>query len=465
MVPGLGPGWLAALLLALSLLCFWPGAVTYDGVEQYRQALTGRYDDWHPPIMARLWAILSLLGPGAGPMLCLQMIAYWLGLGALARALGGRRAFSVLAVGAFPPFLGWEAVVIKDAQMAGALMLAVGLIGHYRLREKPVSRWALIIASLCIAYATLVRANAAFSTIPLAVILFAPPTLSKTLRTMLIPLGIATALLASQVASHALFGARDSGVQRSEAIYDLAAIAVRSGDPDIVGLLPQDLATLVRVQCVKPLFWDRLFGRPDCARAVAAFRRESPHSLYLTLAGAALTHPGAYLAHRLAHLNATERWLVGRDWPLAAPPAHSEPNELGLADPVSPIARWCQGFAAWLVETPLTWPVIWCLVGLRGLFLTSSRAASPRRSLATALLVSALVQEASFAVLSISSDLRYHLWPMLAIALAGLILWKGQKPNRREWFFLVALGLVIAAGLVARTILPPSPEDYGALIA
>ena len=59
----------------------------YDTVAQYRQVLSGVYDDWHPPAMARVWALLTAFGPGATPMLVLQLATYWLGVGLIGGAL------------------------------------------------------------------------------------------------------------------------------------------------------------------------------------------------------------------------------------------------------------------------------------------------------------------------------------------------------------------------------------------
>ncbi len=133
----------------------------FDTIAQYRQMLSGTYNDWHPPVMARLWSLLAPLGPGAMPMLVVQLAAYWLGLGLLARALGGGKGWAVLAIGLFPLFLGWEATVLKDGQLAGALICATGLIGHWWLRERPIPIPAMAGALLCLAYAALVRSNAA----------------------------------------------------------------------------------------------------------------------------------------------------------------------------------------------------------------------------------------------------------------------------------------------------------------
>lgn len=77
----------AAALLLASLVVFAPGVAEYDSVEQFRQVLSGRYDDWHPPVMAWLWRRLLPFGDGATPLLVLQLTGYWLGLGLIAGAL------------------------------------------------------------------------------------------------------------------------------------------------------------------------------------------------------------------------------------------------------------------------------------------------------------------------------------------------------------------------------------------
>ncbi len=242
------PWWpaLAALaLLMLSLASFWPGVAMFDTVRQYEQVLSGRYNDWHPPVMARFWSLLLPLGRGTGPLFIAQLAAYWIGLGALAQALRGWKALAVLAIGASPVFLGWQIVVLKDAQMAGALVCATGLVAAFRLRGRRVP-WPVIgVVALCLIYATLLRANAAFSTVPLTVLLAVPAgrrgiALAATLC------GIPAAILASQIVNHAVLGARESGVSRSEAIYDLAAIAVRTGDAQASGIAPADIAALAR---------------------------------------------------------------------------------------------------------------------------------------------------------------------------------------------------------------------------
>ncbi|WP_255325586.1 MULTISPECIES: hypothetical protein [Sphingobium] len=451
---------LAALLfLICSLLFFWPGIAEYDTIVQYQQLLTRSYDDWHPPVMARLWSLLSFSGPGAAPLFVLQIATYWLGLGLLAQALGGRKAIALLLIGANPLLLGWLAIVIKDSQAIGALALATGIIGTYRLRNRPLPVPALLIAILCLAYATLLRANAAFSTVPLTMLLIPYPR-NGLARLAVTVAAIPAVLLLSQPINHGLLGARDSGVRRTQPIYDLAAIAVRTGDAP--SLPPQAAPSLAAHHCVLPLFWDPLGDAPDCAALIRAWDKAPVGPLYRLWASAALAHPVAYLAHRLAHLNSTERWLIPYHWPLAAPPAHGEPNRLGLASPANPLVIPWQKSAGWLTEMPVAWPIFWVVAALWGLWNLRGQPPSAPRDLALALFTSALFQEASFLALSISSDLRYHLWAMMASALGWLILWPPRPSLRATGPAILAFALLILSGTAARVMLPPpTAQDMG----
>jgi len=78
--------------------------------------------------------------------------------------------------------------------------------------------------------------------------------------------------------------------------------------------------------------------------------------------------------------------------------------------------------------------------------------------------VSALALEASFAVLSIASDLRYHLWPMIATAVAVVLLADRAPPRKILAVGASALLLVVASGIVARIGLPPAPQTYAGML-
>lgn len=448
-------GGAAALLCLLSLALFWPGYLAYDSLAQYAQATGGRYDDWHPPVMARLWSLFGARGPA--PMLIVQLGGYWLGLGLLAAALAahGRRAaaLAMLGIGLWPPLLGWQSAVLKDLQMAAALIAAVGVTGWWRLHGRAMPGWAIGAVALLCGYAMLVRANAPFAVVPLAVMLLPRPTGLR--RVALALFGVVLAIALAAPINHQLLRAERSGVERTQALYDLSGIGVASGDA-AVGLPPATLAAMRAKGCVRPYFWDPLGEPRRCEALVAPLHATPPATLYVRLATMILRHPIAYAGHRLAHLNSTERLWVPYRWPGAAPPVASEPNQLGFANPGKAAAGW-QRFAALLLETPLGWPIVWVVAALAGL-----RCAWRRRddALARALFTSALAIEASFAVISIASDLRYHLWTLAAT----LIGWVLLGPRRWPRALVLLLVAVIVIGGVARLLLPLSPQTYTGML-
>ena len=365
----------------------------------------------------------------------------------------------MLAVGAMPLFLGWQAVVLKDAQMVAALLAATGIVGWWRLAGRRVPPPAVAAVVVLIAYATLIRAYAVFASVPL-VVLLAPPR-GASVRLAMAAVGILAVLAISAPINHRLLGAVPTGVERTQALYDIAGIAVHAAPGATgTGLTPVETTALVERRCVRPYFWDPLGEPSRCNAMIDRLRHVTVPALYATLAVAIVRHPLAYAAHRLAHLNSTERWLVPWRWPGAAPPQQSEPNRLGLGSPVPLAARW-QALAGWIADTPLGWPAAWLMVALTALAVALGRQPAPRRDLALALIGSGLCLEASFALLSIASDLRYHLWPMIATALGVVLLRRNAPPSRRILTVgTAALALVIGAGVLARVVLPPPPQTY-----
>jgi hypothetical protein len=224
-------------------------------------------------------------------------------------------------------------------------------------------------------------------------------------------------------------------------------------------------AHIARKHCVKAYFWDPV-GDPSACGPVTDRANELPqHELYLDLARAAAAHPLAYAEHRLEHWNSTERWLVPPGLIDAGPPDEAEPNDEGLETPPSPLVPVWQAAAAFEAATPLGWPVVWTAVGLLLLPFACRRRGEPAGALALALLVSALILEASFLVISISSDLRYHLWPMTAAALALILLGDRLKLSRTAFIAGgVLLALIVAGGLITRNTLPPAPDSYEAML-
>jgi hypothetical protein len=460
-------GSLVALLIAAGASVFWPGVPMYDTVAQYGQVTSGEVDDWHPPIMVRLWQLLDALAPGTEPMFILQVGLYALGFALIAAALArmGRpyasAAAALLAVS--PLVLGWQTVVLKDAQMLAALVAAVGIVAHYRTRSLPIPLAVIAAVLLLGGYATLVRANALFATIPLLALLVERPS-SNVARASLAIVGIILLLALEPVINLRVLGASPSGVAKSQPLFDVAAIAVAQPGP-VAPFTSSERRQLKAKNCVSSFFWDPVGDPTACGPVTERANALSERELYLDLAGAAAAHPLDYAGHRLRHWNSTERWLVPPGLIGAAPPEEGEPNDLGLTTPKSALfPRW-QRISAWEAATPLGWPIVWTALALLLLPTAWRYRAEAQSRLALALIVSALALEASFLLISIASDLRYHLWTMVAAPLALIFLGKHLRTSPREWLTAGAvLAIIIAGGVFSRTMLPRAPSSYQAML-
>jgi hypothetical protein len=440
----------------------------YDTVSQYDQVLSGELTDWHPPVMVRLWQLLHPLGSGTAPMFVLQVALYGAGVAlvvaAFVRTGRWRSAVAVAILALSPLLLGWQMVVLKDGQMLGALIAAVGIVAYFRLAGRRVPAIAGIVAALLIAYATLVRANAIFATAPLVVLLLPRPG-SIVARGGIGLAAILALLLATCFIDQRIFGAEPSGVAKSQPLFDLAAIAVATPNSPSP-FAPAERAEIARRHCVKAYFWDPL-GEPSACEPVTERLDDQPErTLYLDLARAAAAHPISYAEHRLRHWNSTERWLVQPNLPEAAPPDEDEDNDLGLRSPQSPLMPAWQSVAAAEAGTPLGWPIVCTLAALLLVPGAWRRRSEPAGGLALALVASVLTLETSFLVISIASDIRYHLWSMTAAPLALILLSddiRFKRPAAAGAAILIAA--VIAGGLITRSTLPAAPDSYEAMIA
>ncbi|UZK66177.1 hypothetical protein [Sphingomonas sp. M1-B02] len=472
MMRGLAPearyGLAAALLCAVVLLFFWPGVAHYDSVAQYQQVVSGAYNDWHPPVMARLWSLSYALGwAGQGPMFALQTLLWWAGLGLLAAALArsGARiaALAVVALGLWPPLLGWQALVVKDGQMAAALVAATGIVAWKRFAERPVGWVATTAVLLLLGYALLVRANAVFAVAPLAVGLLAPGGWQAwRSRTVLIGAVALAALALSPLINARIFGAEPSGVAATQPLFDMAGIAHRAG-PHAVPMVPAETwQRLEAERCSSSVLWDNFSIGKRCDYIQRDLTGRPRQEIFAAWMRAIRAHPDAYLSHRLAHWNATMRWFVPWHFPQAVPQAESLPNRLGLATPGRQVIAFDR-VAGWLANSPLGAPILAFAAALAVLALAKP-AQITAHGLAVSLALSAVAMEASFLFLSIASDMRYHLWSMLAAWLSLILLLTQPLPWRRARIALLLLALIALTSLGARLLLPQIGDDYAALL-
>ncbi|MBV8463830.1 MAG: hypothetical protein JO368_11080, partial [Acidimicrobiales bacterium] len=148
-----------AAVTGLLTAVFWPGSMDPDTLDELHEAASGRYSDWHTPLLSALWRgpyLLGLRSPGFvlfGSLMCLQV-----GLYLILRVRFGR-VWSVALSSAcllFPPITGFAVHNGRDAWFAALLVAAFGLLTRAARTEGRARGWALalsIVASLLVAAA------------------------------------------------------------------------------------------------------------------------------------------------------------------------------------------------------------------------------------------------------------------------------------------------------------------------
>jgi hypothetical protein len=456
-------GLLASLVVALfafNVLLHYPGTLNNDSINQYAEAVSGRYTDWHPPIMAWLWSMLRLFADGPAPFLVLHLVLYWAGFGLMAdgiRRAGQPRTGLLMALaGAFPPFLYLNGVIGKDVGMAVFWLAAVGLMFWFRAQGRRIPLpWGAVIGVLVL-YGTLVRSNALFALGPLLFYALAPAHWLRGARLMAGALVVAVlAIPLTQQLNRVMFHPKERDPVHSLFLYDLAGIAAQEHAP---GLL-EPRATLSASDlkaCYTPYWWDPLSPWGPCAALVhrpdtdhATLGAGLPEQWIKTIAA----HPLAYAVHRLKHFNSEILFAVPLMHIRLTPEYRSEGRTHAFAKPITQ-----RDINLDLLEkNPLVWPVTWMVWALGLLIVLAREPAGNQVLLARALIVSALGYSGAYLVIGVATDMRYHYWSLIAVVLATLLVLPqlADGVRRRSRVLAgtsLAILVVVAIGLATRLL-------------
>jgi hypothetical protein len=434
----------AVLLLAMALVCacqayaYAPGLMTWDSIRQYGQALSGDFDDWHPPAMEWLWRRLLPMSHGPAPMLAIQLGLYgaaFAGLVVWAVRAGRRRlgiAFAIAAILPLPIVL--MAEIIKDSLMAALLLASGAILVAIPTRGRAVARIAALVLIVC---AATLRFNALPACLPLAIAL-----LPATWRATRVRFGAALLVFAAVIAAalplaNRAVGAKPSGVGLSLVIFDLGGITRFSNTDVFPALNDVDDPVAVNRRCYKPERWDPYswWVADPCPIGfdnVGDTFKDSGENPYRHWLGAVLAHPIAYAEHRLAHFNINIRFLVHDE---VERPVRDQipPNDWGFHLTSNPLLTWFDRAARWSAHTPLGWPVWWMALAFGLLVIAPGL---PSRRLIIPLALSGLLYGLGYLPASVACELRYHLWTMLAALIAALIagadMGQGAWPSRKR---------------------------------
>ena len=451
---------LVGALFAANVALHFPGTMTNDSINQYAEAISGRYTDWHPPVMAWLWSVLRLAADGPAPFLLLHLALYWAGFGLLAdgmrRSGHPRIALLIALAGAFPPFLYLNASVVKDVGMVAFWLAGVGLMFWFRVQERRIPVPVGVLVAALVLYGTLVRSNALFALGPLLMYALAPAHWLRSTRLMVGAVVIAVlALPVTQLANRLLFDPHSRDAVHSLFLFDLMGIAAHENDPSLV----EPRATLSASDlkaCYTPYWWDSLSPWGRCA--ARTHRPDTDHAtvgegLALQWAKTIIAHPAAYAVHRLKHFNSAVLFAV--------PPKHIRLTpEYRTGDPAFPpleiVTERDLKFDL-LRKNPFIWPVTWMVWGAFLLAFLARRPDSTPVLLSRALIVSALGYSMAYLMVGVATDMRYHYWTIMAMLAATLLAapqlvhgLRERSPSLMVGF--AALAVVVTIGVATRLL-------------
>ena len=408
----------------LEALAFWPGLMSVDSVVQYTQAVLRHYSDQHPPVMAWLWSWTNRVVPGPGGMLIVHLGLLWIGLWAIAegaRRRGLRHAWIVPLVGFMPTIANIAGVVWKDIGMAYALLCAGGLLYASHRVKRPKRLVALTAALILMAYATMVRANAAAATLAVACYWVAVAFPRARLRRAVVGgvALIALLLVVQQIVERKALSASHQYLSQLVLLFDLTGIACGGADVQIPDAfrVSTDKADML-CKAYDPDQVDKLFFFPDSPLRVS-YDEGAYKQLRTVWLATILAHPRLYINHHARAFSGLLgiRRASANDRALRQP--FMQPNPWGFTFTSNLLSRGVDATTDALADSGIFSGLLWLSLAVVLLVIIARK----RMPLAfeSALLASALMYFLPYFFLSLAPNYRFIYWSVLATSVAGVL--------------------------------------------
>ena len=356
--------------------------------------------------------------------------------GSLARAVG------LGAFGLAPHIFGQLGVIWKDVALAGALLLATGLIYWAWNSGK---RWPLSLAAVLLFYGAAARLNAAGAVAPLAFWLAYVGIRSTKYKADRKTVVLAGAGLLAVLAGGAFAvnryltrGASTYPMQLAY-LYDLAAISTSEGRslfPAYVNESPgfsmEQVTLRYNTRSVNDLIYDGVPSPADRAVLPLTDDEERARELAAAWRSGVAGHPFDWAMHRaavFAQLIGLRASVTAPYWEQGSASSPAEfrgsetvPHRVGMA--------YLGLFRRPFTQTFFFRAFLWLSVGALLLYRAIKGRFVNDTGLIVALLTSALAYAGSFILIAPSTEFRYLLWPAVASAVAIVFALTGEPTDR-----------------------------------
>ncbi|MBN6110006.1 hypothetical protein [Xanthomonas bonasiae] len=307
-----------ALGLAITLAAYFPGLMSPDSEDQFMQATSFVFRDWHPPIMAMLWNPLLKLHDGPIGMLLLFCTLYWGAFACMATAMWTRSrmaAWLLIAVAVSPMMINFVGTIWKDVFVTVFFLAGLAILVRAHYLRTPIRRRTAALLTLLFATAALARHNAIFGGAALAVLAWLQTSSIKrpSFASITRQAAVGTLLyLATFVALYAgvsrITHAEKTHPASSLFVYDLVGMSIRTNEwllPEVPGFTLEQLPT-----CYEDKGWDLIWLK--CPQMLDTLRKHGDwQKLGAFWLSAIADHPETYLRHRAFYTKSMFRkaWL------------------------------------------------------------------------------------------------------------------------------------------------------------
>jgi hypothetical protein len=375
--------------------------------------------DWQSPLMTLLWAVVNPIAPGSGSMFLFDASVYWLAFTLLALKIARYSWFAlalpVLAIS--PPAFVLVGIIWRDVLFAVVWLLAAALVFMVQDRSAIARYLIKSLALVLLAFGVLLRPNA-LTAAPVLMAFILWPSHFKLMRTLAVYLpALALFYALVPVVYYDIIGAKKVNPLHSIIVFDLGGITHFSKQNQFPVSWTAAETAMLKEQCYNPLEWNYYWNTGPCQFVMRRLEAEKVFGTPLLVYAwrrAVLSHPKAYLQHRMAFM---ETFLAKSNLAMWTYDLN-DTTKIAFADNAALMKL--KAIHDELQPTFLFRQGTWLLLCLGLCALAWRWRGTPEGAFVFGVCGSGVLYVATYFVLGVASDYRYSYWAVLG-GLAGAV--------------------------------------------
>lgn len=145
-------------LFFINIAIMWPGQMSPDSYTQYKAALSGIFDDHHPPMMSLLWGFLDSIYKGPGLLFLLHLGLLYSACVIFIQSSENRAIKLFYSFFPFiPHVLFYSSMLWKDVGLAFSFLFAIAVVNYFISVKKKITASAIIAIAIAIFYGAAVK--------------------------------------------------------------------------------------------------------------------------------------------------------------------------------------------------------------------------------------------------------------------------------------------------------------------